>query len=67
MSDCDAEEKTEQLEALTKKVHELGSTMRALNFRMKRTKKNIRLCKETCTLTNQLIGNLHVSNSHEVK
>lgn len=62
MVDNNFENETEKLEVLTNKVHELSSTMRALNFRMKRTKKNIRLCKETCTVTNQLIGNLNVRN-----
>jgi len=65
MVDGISEKNLLELEALANKVNELDSTMRALSFRMKRTKKNIRLCKETCTITNQLIGNLNARDKNK--
>lgn len=65
MVDGISEENLTDLEALANKASELDLTMRALSFRMKRTKKNIKLCKETCSVTNKLIGNLNVGNKNK--
>lgn len=50
---------------LTEKAKALDTTIKAITFRMKRTKKSIRMCKETCQSTNQLIGEINAGNEYK--
>lgn len=52
-------EHEKKLVELTEKAEELGSAMKAARFRMSRTRKNIKVCKETCKETNNLIGEMN--------
>jgi len=52
-------ESEEILKELAAKAEELGNTMKAVSFRMKRTRKSLRYCRETCVSTNQMIGELN--------
>jgi hypothetical protein len=52
-------EQEKKLYELTEKAEALDSAMKVATFRMKRTRKNIRVCKETCKRTNDLIGELN--------
>lgn len=51
-------EQEQKLVELTEKAEELGSALKAASFRMRRTRKNIKVCKETCKETNNLIGEM---------
>lgn len=52
-------EQEQKLIELTEKAEDLGSTLKAAGFRMRRTRKNIKACKETCKETNNLIGEIN--------
>ena len=55
-------EQEKKLRELTEKAKELDSALKMASFRMKRTRKNIKVCKETCRQTNHMIGELNVRN-----
>lgn len=52
-------EEEKKLIELTEKAKELDSVMKAVSFRMMRNRKNIKICKETCKQTNDLIGDIN--------
>lgn len=52
-------EEEKKLVELTEKAKELDSAMKAVTFRMMRNRKNIKMCKETCKQTNDLIGDIN--------
>lgn len=54
-----------RLHELNEKAKIIDSTVKAAHFRMKRTRKNIRGCKETCKQTNDLIGELNAREQHK--
>ncbi|MFA5758990.1 MAG: hypothetical protein WC942_06510 [Clostridia bacterium] len=47
---------------LTEKACEIDTIMQKLSFRLKRTRKNIKGCTETCESTNNIIGEFNVRN-----
>ena len=47
------------LKELAAKAEELGNAMKVASFRMQRTRKSLRYCRETCKSTNQLIGDIN--------
>lgn len=55
-------EQEKKLIEIADKAKNLDSTIRALQFRMRRTRKSLKLCKQTCQETNDLIGELHVGD-----
>ena len=55
-------EQEKKLVELTEKAEELSSAMKAIQFRMRRNRKSLRVCKDTCKETNTLIGELNARN-----
>jgi len=49
----------EMLVELAEKAQELDSAMKNISFRMKRTRKNLKVCTETCRSTNTMIGEIN--------
>ena len=49
----------EMLVELAGKAQELDSAMKNICFRMKRTRKNLKVCTETCRSTNTMIGEIN--------
>lgn len=58
-------EQDKKLVELADKVKDLDTTIRNLHFRMKRTRKNLKLCRETCKETNDLIEEINARNQHK--
>jgi outer membrane murein-binding lipoprotein Lpp len=56
-------EQEKKLVELADKAQDLNSTIRALHFRMRRTRKSLKMCKETCKQTNDLIEELHAGDA----
>jgi hypothetical protein len=54
-----------RLYELTEKAKIIDSAVKAAHFRMRRTRKNIKGCKETCKQTNDLIGELNAREQHK--
>ena len=52
-------EQEQKLFELAEKVKDLDTAIKTASFRMKRTRKNLKVCKETCEKTNQMIGEIH--------
>lgn len=52
----------EILVELAEKAQELDSAMKNIYFRMKRARKTIKVCTETCKSTNDMIGELNGRN-----
>lgn len=50
---------------LTEKANAIDSAVKVAQFRMKRTLKNIKACKESCKQTNELIGDLNARDKHQ--
>lgn len=58
------QEKHEQnLYSLTKKAEALDSVLKVAHFRMRRTLKNLKACKDMCKQTNEIIGELNARNN----
>ena len=55
----------QKLLELAEKAKTLGSAMRDASFRMRRTRKTLKLCKETCKRTNDMIGELNAGTEHK--
>lgn len=49
----------QKLLELAEKAKMLGAAMKAANFRMRRTRKTLKICKETCKTTNDMIGEIN--------
>lgn len=56
-------EHEQKLFELAEKVKDLDTAIKTASFRMRRTRKNLKVCKETCEQTNQMIGELHGRNA----
>ena len=54
-----------KLSELAEKAKQLDSTMKHVSFRMRRTLKNIKVCRETCKSTNALIDELAPASCKE--
>jgi len=52
-------EQEQKLYELTEKAEALDSVLKIAHFRMRRTLKNLKVCKETCKQTNEIIGELN--------
>jgi hypothetical protein len=55
----------QKLLELTEKAKTLGSAMKDASFRMRRARKTLKICKETCKRTNDMIGELNVGIKHQ--
>jgi hypothetical protein len=58
-------EQEQKLLELTEKAKTLGSAMKAASFRMRRTRKILKICKDTCKRTNDMIGELNAGSEHK--
>lgn len=56
-------EHEQKLYELTEKVKDLDTVMKTVSFRMMRTRKTLKICKETCEQTNKIIGDLNGYNT----
>jgi hypothetical protein len=54
-----------KLQELNEKVISLDNTIKDLSFRMKRTRKVLKNCRETCKTTNEMIGELNGRNKQQ--
>lgn len=52
-------ENEQKLYEFAEKVKDLDTAIATASFRMMRTLKNLRVCKETCEQTNQIIGEIN--------
>lgn len=48
----------EKLLELSDKASKINSTMKNVSFRMRRTRRSIEICKETCQQTNKIINDI---------
>jgi outer membrane murein-binding lipoprotein Lpp len=56
-------EHEQKLYELAEKVKDLDTAIKTASFRMMRTRKNLKMCKETCEQTNEMIGEINGRNA----
>ena len=59
------DEQEKKLYELTEKAKDLDFAMKVASFRMRRARKNVKVCKETCKQTNDLIGEFNARDEHK--
>jgi outer membrane murein-binding lipoprotein Lpp len=58
-------EHEQKLYELAEKVKDLDTAIKTASFRMMRTRKNLKMCKETCEQTNEMIGEINGCSKHQ--
>jgi hypothetical protein len=55
-------EHEQKLYELAEKVKDIDTAIKTASFRMKQTRKSLKICKETCEKTNAIIGEIYGRN-----